>query len=361
ANGHERRLRIAYTFDRASDYLALGFTPELCAEFDTDHTIDCVATSLSKLGHVEIVGNFHSLVSRIATGAHKEWDIVFNYTEGVSGVAREAQTPIVLEAFRVPFTLSDATTQVLCLNKAQMKLHLQFWGIPTAPFAIVSALPAGGEVPFEYASAAVKKSPYHSQLTFPLFAKPVAEGSSKGVHPASKIHDYASLEAAVSTLLAQFPGQNILIEPFLEGREFNVSILGTGSTARVIGVIEYSFHCGKDSPGMVNFLSYDMKNAGADVKPEFVNCDMSDPVIQAAAETGLQAWRIAGCWDAGSVDIRYSGNGDEAVPFVLEVNTIPGLSPDRAVFSVCARANGITFDELVAEMVNGALARLDTN
>jgi D-alanine-D-alanine ligase-like ATP-grasp enzyme len=115
-------LKIAYVFDRRSDYLALGFSKEQCEELDSDHTIDCVAVSLRNLGEVELVGSFPSLVSRLAAGAHKQWDLVFNYAKGFAG--REAQTPSLLEAFRVSFTLSGSAAQTLCLDRCRTKVHV---------------------------------------------------------------------------------------------------------------------------------------------------------------------------------------------------------------------------------------------
>jgi hypothetical protein len=112
-------LSIGFTYDQKSAYLAQGYSPDECSVLDADETIEMLASALSRLGHVDRIGNIQSLVKRLAEGAR--WDVVFNICEGLSGSAREAQVPGLLEAYRINHVFSDALVYALCMNKAKTK------------------------------------------------------------------------------------------------------------------------------------------------------------------------------------------------------------------------------------------------
>ena len=246
------RLRIALIAEQQSVYLKLGYSKEACAALTHDGEVQAVALTLKSLGHdVTLIPGIQSLVEMLAAGKHKEWDLAFNMAQGFHGTARESHVPALLEAYLIPHTFSDAATMALCQNKANTKVRyhdsncrfanahiltgdtvsyksvLDHHGIPNAPFMVI---------PTEYASLP-SKTPLLSH--YPLFVKPVAEGSSKGIGNFNKLDSPAELELAVQTLKAKFPGQDIIVEAFLSGREFSVSILETGSCNRVIGVREH--------------------------------------------------------------------------------------------------------------------------
>ena len=113
-------ITVGLTYDLQDDYLAQGFSREEAAEFDKPQTIDAIEKALSNNGYlVERAGNLQALVNCLAQG--KRWDIVFNICEGVRGIAREAQVPALLEAYRIPFVFSDAATMVITMDKALAK------------------------------------------------------------------------------------------------------------------------------------------------------------------------------------------------------------------------------------------------
>jgi len=116
-------LKIGFTFDSVSSWLALGYTLEQCAEFYDDVMIDAMAASLSNLGTVDKIGGVKALAKRLAESNH-DWDLVFNFAEGYGTVGREAQVPALLEAWGIPFTFSDSATMALCLDKAKTKVRL---------------------------------------------------------------------------------------------------------------------------------------------------------------------------------------------------------------------------------------------
>jgi len=213
-------VKIGITYDLRDDYIAEGYTEEETAEFDHPRTIAAIEETLRDLGYeTDRIGHLRALTRRLVAG--DRWDLVFNIAEGLRGVGREAQVPALLDAWEIPYTFSDPLVLSLTLHKGLTKRVIRDLGIPTPDFAVV-------ETPEEIAAVA---------LPFPLFAKPVAEGTGKGVTAASKIADPVGLDRVCRALLAVFR-QPVLVETFLPGREFTVGIIGTGAAAFAPAVME---------------------------------------------------------------------------------------------------------------------------
>lgn len=215
--------------------------------------------------------------------------------------------------------------------------------IPTAPFCVVpntdDSMAMNGHV--GRAANAIAKSRHSKALeSYPLFAKPVAEGSSKGIQPHCKITKPSDLEPTVALICKRYPGQDILIETFLSGREFTVGILGTGSRARVLGVLEFRWRKLKRMldrveetaaiPGSngttssldeVDFRIMDWKSyLPWQEYVDVVSLDTDeDPEAQMACESALATWRALGCRDVGRIDVRSDKAGPGAVPHIIEV------------------------------------------
>src|SRR5215470_13923727 len=153
-------MRIGITYDLRSDYLAMGMSEEDSAEFDAEITIASICEALTGLGHEVVrIGHIKALTERLAKG--ERWDAVFNICEGLKGYAREAQVPMLLEAFDIPVVFSDSLTLALALDKSWAKRIVRDQGVPTTPFVLIET------------AADIAKV----DLPYPLFLKPVAEGS----------------------------------------------------------------------------------------------------------------------------------------------------------------------------------------
>ena len=212
---------IGLTYDLRDDYLGLGFSEEAVAEFDSARTVDAIAETLESLGHrTERIGMAQRLVEQLAAG--RRWDMVFNIAEGVAGFGRESLVPALLDAYGIPYTFSDPLTLAVTLHKGMAKQIVRDLGLPTPDFAVITR-----EADLDGLS-----------LPYPLFAKPVAEGTGKGVTARSRVHDPDTLRERVKNLLAAY-SQPVLVETFLPGREFTVGIWGTGREAEG--------HCGDGS------------------------------------------------------------------------------------------------------------------
>ncbi|MBX3440942.1 MAG: D-alanine--D-alanine ligase [Planctomyces sp.] len=325
-------MQIGFTYDLRSEYLALGYSEEETAEFDREETIDSIAGALESLGHVVTrIGNVRNLAARLAAG--ERWDLAFNICEGLHGIAREAQVPALLDAFDVPCTFSDPLVIALSLHKGLTKTVVRAAGVPTPEFAVVQA-------PEE--AAAVRLRP-------PLFAKPVAEGTGKGVSPLSKVARLDDLEAVCRTLIEQFQ-QPVLVEEFLPGREFTVGVLGTGAAAQVVGTFEILLLPKAEA----EIYSYANKeNSEELVRYELVR--PTDPVVAEAEELTLRAWRALGGRDAGRIDVRCDAAGH---PQFIEVNPLAGLHPTHSDLPMICAACGIPFVELIRRIVESARHRI---
>ena len=326
---HPQDLLIGLTYDLRDDYLAEGFSLEETAEFDKPDTIEGIENSLRELGYrTERIGNAKALVRALA--ANRRWDIVFNIAEGMFGAGREAVVPALLDAYQIPYTFSDPAVLIIALDKALTKSIVRDAGVPTAPFACLRAIADIARV----------------NLPFPLFLKPLAEGTGKGISNRSKVKNQAELGEVATDLLARFH-QPVLVETFLPGREFTVGLAGAGDTAEVLGMIEVNFKAGSDE-----IYSYQTKT---DYERLVSYTVPDDAVSRKAAQVALSAWRALQCVDAGRADIRCDEAGR---PNFIEVNPLAGLNPSHSDLPILCRLNGITFTQLIGRIMANATRRI---
>jgi D-alanine-D-alanine ligase len=323
-------VHIGITFDLRSDYVGAGFSTEEAAEFDQPETIQAIEQALQRCGYrTERIGHVQNLAARLAAG--RRWDLVFNLAEGVSGYGREAQVPALLDAFGIPYTFSDPLVLALALHKGMAKHVMRALGVPTPAFALVES---------EADIARVTLSP-------PLFVKPVAEGSSKGITAANKIATAEELHTVCSQLLRTYR-QPVLVETFLAGREFTVGMLGTGQQAKVLGVLEIRLRDTAEPEvySYANKVHY----------RERVHYHLADDATaRHAADIALRAWRGLGCRDGGRVDVRC----DTAHrPYCLELNPLPGLHPHHSDLPILCGLLGIRYDTLIGHILQSARQRL---
>jgi D-alanine-D-alanine ligase len=323
-------MKIGFTYDLRDDYIKKGFSDVEAAEFDTVETVEGIEASLQKLGHeVERIGNAENLIKELVNG--KRWDMVFNIAEGVSGIGREAQVPAILDLYNIPYVFSDPMILSLTLHKGMTKRVVRDGGVLTPDFHIVYS-----EDDIETVS-----------LNFPLFVKPVSEGTGKGIGKMSKVENEYQLRDVCVYLLKEF-GQPVLVERYLPGREFTVGITGTGKNAEVTGVMEVNFlpDCESEAYGLVNKKNYEeMMKYTVPEKEIYEKCE----------ETALKAWRLLECRDGGRVDLRNNSLGE---PEFIEVNPLAGLNPIDSDLPILSRLNGLDYDGLIKKIMDSAVKRL---
>lgn len=328
-------MNIGLTYDLRSQYLAQGYDEESTAEFDRDDTIDAIEQTLQSLGHATFrIGNHYELVRQLSEG--KRWDLVFNIAEGLYGIGREAQVPAVLDAFQIPYTFSDPMVMSLTLHKAMTKRIIRDAGLPTPDFALL-------ENPQDIASV---------DFPPPYFIKPVAEGTGKGITPASIIHEWKELAARSATLVRTYH-QRVLVERFLPGREFTVGIIGTGLHAEVLGTIEVVLRDNAE-PGVYSYVN---KEQCEELVEYRLMSPEKDPSVEEAESISLAAWKILECRDGGRIDLRCDEHGR---PQFIEVNPLAGLHPEHSDLPIICNLLGIPYIKLIKKILASACERVNT-
>lgn len=320
---------IGFVYDLRDEYLAAGYSEIEVAEFDSPATIDEIEAALHRLGHrVVRVGRGQTLAERLVRG--ERFDLVFSIAEGLSGRSREAQVAALCEMFEQPYAFSDPLTMAATLDKAVAKRIVRDQGIATAQFAVLrkaeDALSVG--------------------LPYPLFVKPIAEGTGKGCSNASRVADQSELRAEASRLISKF-NQPAIAETYLPGREFTVGLIGTGDTARVIGVAEITVRAEAADP----VYSFENKET---CESTVVYTLATDAEAMAAAEAALVAYQALECRDGARLDFRSDAHG---VPHFLEANPIAGLHPTHSDLPIIAELTGLGYDALIAGILQSAAVR----
>jgi D-alanine-D-alanine ligase len=301
------------------------------AEWDTAETIDAVASALGAYGTVirlEATAEFPQQLRA------ERPDIVFNMAEGSGGKNREAHVPAICEFFGVPYTGSDPLTLSLCLDKSRTKEILSHYGVATPSFTVV-----------ESAGAVNDRWP---SLRYPLFVKPIHEGSSKGITERNLCQTSADLAAQVDFLLETYM-QPVLIEEYLPGAEFTCAVLGNGATARVLPIVGMDFDALPD--GALPVYGFEAKWLWdrPDAPLRIFDCPAAIPgSLRGTIEsTTLRAYQALGCRDWSRVDLRLDAAG---IPNVIEVNPLPGILPnpaDNSCFPKAARVAGMSYEALI--------------
>jgi len=235
------------------------------------------------------------------------------------------------------------TDKIRKLRRNLAELLVAQAGLPTARFVKVAP---GEELPAEL-----------SGLEFPLFVKPNAEGSSKGIRYSSKVTDRAGLEAMVRWVHDTYD-QPALVEEYLPGREFSVGLLGNGPRLRTLPVV--GVRPGRavpavalgDDPTSEFIYSYEAKSANM----EEAECPADIPEALAAhlADLARRVWRVFECRDVARVDFKLDRAG---TPHFLEVNPLPSLSREWSFLALEARAAGMDYQELILTILDEALIR----
>ncbi|MBK8026248.1 MAG: hypothetical protein IPK19_33880 [Chloroflexi bacterium] len=341
-----------------------GMSPDQWDDLDTHKSVGAIVDALKTGGHeaeffeAQIVPPF-SLIEKLAVYRP---DICFNIAESHFGDGREAQIPAVLEMLRIPYTGSQVLTQALGLDKPMTKRILAYHGLPTPEFQV-----------FERADLPVDEDLIYPDgtLRFPLFVKPSREGTSMGVSIDSIVETEAELREQLAAQLARYD-QPILVERYVEGREVTVGMVGNlaPTAARHLPSAEV----GEPLPESIHFfpvLEMDTRltaDTEGDVYTSRVKKDLSDlyryhcPANLPEAKAHHLRWlaaavfRVTGSRDVARVDFRLDANSGEE-PHILEINTLPGLTPGFSDLCLQAEVDGWSYERLVNTILETAARR----
>jgi len=342
-----------------------GMSPDQWADLDSPRTVEAIVRALESGGHeaaffeASIRPPFN-LIERLLD--YKP-DLCFNIAESHWGDGREAHIPSVLEMLRIPYTGSKVLALALALDKPMTKRVLMYHGLPTPEFQVF-------ERPDEPLDEALADE--HGELRFPLFVKPSREGTSMGVTAKSIVHTVAELREQVAQQIALY-NQPILCEHYIEGREVMVGMVGNlkPTTARKINerVLRAEL---PDGLTMLPPLEVDLqvfRDSEADLYTNRLKTELSDEctyLVPAPLDPALAhqlnvlaaaTFRVIGCKDVARVDFRLDRHNDNK-PYILEINPLPGLTPNFSDLCYQAEAYGWTYEQLINSIVDAATARL---
>jgi D-alanine-D-alanine ligase len=321
-------MKVGLTFDLRSWYIDRGYSMEDTAEFDKENTIEALEAAIQKTGlETERIGNAFQLIEELAKG--KKWDLVFNIAEGLFGDGRESVVPAILDQYRIPYVFSGPVILGISLNKYIARLIVSSSGIPVSPGILLKRA--------EEAESC--------NLHYPLFVKPVSEGTGKGITEKNLVNNPPALREITANLISRFE-QPVLVEEYLPGREFTVGIIGTGEDAVAVGGMEII--CRDNLPYSVEFK----ENYKEFCKYIPMNNDYADESKQVA----LEVWKAIGGLDAGRVDVKADRNG--RICF-MEVNPLAGLHPIDSDLPILAGFSGIGYEELIERIIRSAAKRYD--
>lgn len=323
-------MKIALTYDLRIDYLSRGYSAEDVAEFDSEETVTALEEAIQERGYqTERVGNGFSLCSRLVSG--QRWDLVFNIAEGLSGRFRESQVPCLLEMYKIGYTFSDPLACAVTLDKSFAKRAVRYFGIPTAKFKVIENA----------------EDIEHISIEYPLFVKPVSEGTGKGISNQSLIESPTQMAETCEYLLNRF-AQPVLVEEFLPGREFTVGVLGNGSQARVLGIMEIRIPRSNNG-GIYSYVAKERCEESVSYLP----CRKGS-LHKQIEQLALESYRVLQCRDAARVDFRCDRKG---VPRFLETNPLPGLHPTHSDLPMIATQEGVSYAELIGSIIRSAQSR----
>jgi len=327
---------IGIAFDLADDFAAQDraeLPEDAFDEYDSESTVVAIEAALASRGHrvVRLGGGKRFLAGILA----RPPDIVFNIAEGRGSRSREAHVPAVCEIVDVPCTHSDPLTMAMTLDKAVAKRIVASAGIPTPAFAVVE---------YEADLAQV-------DMRYPLFVKPLYEGSSMGIDARSRVLDPAALEERVQSILRDYH-QPVLVEEFCSGAELTVGILGNCRWPRVAATMEV---VPLQVPSEEFVYSNDVKHNWEEQVEYHAPPRRPSEQVQRAEAVAVAAYTALGCRDVARIDVRFDASG---TPQFIECNPLPGLAPGYGDIALAWEKTGHRYEDLVLEILDQACKRV---
>jgi D-alanine-D-alanine ligase len=316
--------------------------PDAGAEFDRRETIQAIQDAIESDGHTT---RFLSADTTLLDSLREyRPDLCFNIAEGIMGDGREAQVPALLEMLRIPYTASRVLANAVGLDKTMTKRIWRDHGIPSAPFQ-------------EFNSAG---EPLSAELAFPLFVKPAREGTGMGMDQRSIVHTETELRERVDWVVRRYH-QPALVEAFLPGREFTVGVLGRTDAARWtlrpdlyradgfhrFPILEVDNH-NTVTPGVYGNAAKSLHPGDAGIPSFLCPAPVEPALAEELCDLAIRAHQAIGALDVSRVDVRLDAEGR---PRLLEINTLPGLTPGFSDLCVLAAGEGLSYTGLLLEIL----------
>ncbi|MCL2281235.1 MAG: ATP-grasp domain-containing protein [Dehalococcoidia bacterium] len=328
-------MKIGLSYDVKQQVAQAEELPEdAFEEYDSPETIEALSDAIISAGHQVInLGGGCDFLSRVL---REKPDLVFNIAEGLGNYrSREAQVPSVLEILGIPYSGSDPLTLALCLEKSLTKQLVAAVGVATPEWHVINTIEELENCDW-------------SNFPFPVFIKPVHEGSSKGIRNASRVDDEATLKELVECQLRLY-AQPVMVEQFISGDEVTVGLLGNGEPS-VVGIMRVMpRHAGADF-----VYSLEVKRNWQEMVQYECPAKLDVSVMQRIEASCLLAFKTLGIRDLARMDFRVAKDG---TPYFLEVNPLPGLNPKSGDFIIMSQAMGWSYEKLIITILNVAIER----
>ncbi len=319
-----------------------GVPPDAFADFDHIETVTSIRAAIETDGHQTA---FIQADTDLPYALRDEKpDICFNIAEGLGGDAREAQVPALLEMLQIPYTGSRVLTNGISLDKTLTKRIWRDRRLPVAPFQEFNT----GE------------EPLRPDLEFPLFVKPAREGTGMGVDMNAIVHNEKELRERAQYIVNMYQ-QPALVETFLPGREFTVGLLGRADAKLYSRHPDWyekdGFHrfpiLELDMARSVTPMVYSQEAKSKDVGEEgapgyFCPAEVEPELEKKLKHLALRAHVLLNALDVSRTDVRLDKDGN---PRVIEINTLPGLTPNYSDLCLQSKAEGIRYEDLILEIL----------
>jgi len=328
-------MRIGLSYDlKQQTAQAEGLPDDVFEEYDSYETIAALAAAITSAGHqVTTLGGGSDFISRVL---REKPDFVFNIAEGHGNYrSREAQVPSVLEMLGIPYSGSDPLSLSVCLEKSLTKQLVAAAGVSTPRWHVINDI---NEL----------KDCDWGNFPFPVFIKPVHEGSSKGIRYASRVDGVALLKEAVEQQLCLYD-QPIMVEQFIAGDEVTVGLIGN-NPASVIGVMRVVPRYNTS-----DFVySLEIKRNWQEMVQYECPAELDASILQKIEKSSLLAFKTLGILDFARMDFRVAYDG---TPYFLEVNPLPGLNPKSGDYVILSQAMGWNYEKLISTVLETAMER----
>lgn len=307
---------------------------EIEAEFDSLDTVNAIrdAIEFNNFDCKMIEAN-KELTSNLE---REKIDVVFNIAEGINKSSREAQVPALCDLLNIEHTGSDATCLCLTLNKSIASKVVAQSGFHVPKSALINP----------------KSKKYNHDLTYPIIIKPNQEGSSKGIYNNSVVNNDDELKTFITERFSDF-NSLLLAEEYILGREITVGLIES-STVKIIGMSEITFKGDSKYP----VYSYELKQIDDPLNnSEFQVIsppDINEKLKSSLLKTSKGIFKATGCRDVARIDFRITD--DEKIYFI-EVNPLPGLSPNFSDLPIIADKNGLNYNKLINKILRPAITR----
>lgn len=313
------------------------------ADYDHIETIDCIRAAIETDGHRTVFLQADRELPY--TLRETKPDICFNIAEGLGGDAREAQVPALLEMLRIPYTHSRVMANAISLDKTLTKRIWRDRRLPVAPFQ----------------EFIVGDEPLRPELRFPLFVKPAREGTGMGVDTKAVVNNVAELRERVNYIIHAYR-QPALVESYLSGREFTCGLIGRWDAWKysrhpewydekhgyhVFPVLELD-SSRSVTPGIYSQASKS-KSVGEEGAPGYLcPAEISPEFTKKIQNLAVKAHMAIKAIDVSRADIRLNAEGE---PMLIEINTLPGLTPGYSDLCIEAAAEGISYEDLILDIL----------